>query len=149
MSTGEQKEYEEDRKKAKKSRYTTRDDGSKGIGSVILANKMKSLPSAHKTLTKYVLDNLDKFTNTFTLIFVHTDALAKDLQKSISNHPITQDKGIAVHVYSSSVEEEWLLKYFEKDFKENKGNILISIRMLSEGYDYPKIDQVILSGSDK
>ena len=158
LTDAEYEKYEEDREKAVKGFHSKGNDGEKSLGFIHLSRRIKSLRTAVHYLTQEIFRNMETYTKTFTLIFVQTKELADEMAEELRKHPIVKEGGLGVYVYSSpsdmanvdnKVATPEHRDFFEKDFKKHPGNIMISIRMLSEGYDYPKIDRVILSGSDK
>lgn len=54
----------------------------------------------------------------------------------------------SAYIYDSNQSEKFK-EYALEDFKNNKGFCLIAEKMLSEGLDIPKINRIILHGSDK
>ena len=111
------------------------------------ARWLRSLPGGVLLLQNYISSHIDAFDDKATIIFVQTHEIAEQLRDFISSRP-GWNKEASVYVYDSSKSEDHLTYAFEK-FKTKIGYCLISEKMLSEGFDLPKVDRVILHGSDK
>jgi len=111
------------------------------------ARWLRGLPGGVITLKNYIMTHMDYFSDRATIIFVQTNKIAEDLRDFITKQPGWNPEASA-YVYDSSKNEDYL-SYALTQFKKHLGFCLISEKMLSEGFDLPKVDRVILHGSDK
>jgi len=109
------------------------------------AKWLRGLNGGITILKDYITKNIADFSEKSTLIFVQTNRIAEDIQTFITQRPGWNPKG-SVYIYDSSRDGEYHQHALEQ-FKKNNGFCLISERMLSEGFDLPKIDMVILHGT--
>jgi superfamily II DNA or RNA helicase len=111
------------------------------------ARWLRSLPGGELLLQNYISVHIDDFVDKATIIFVQTHEIAERLRGFVTSRSGWNNESSA-YVYDSSKSEQHLNYSFEK-FKANVGFCLISEKMLSEGFDLPKVDRIILHGSDK
>jgi len=111
------------------------------------ARWLRGLPGGISVLQDYIMSHMDGFTGKATIIFVQTNEIAENLQAFITRQS-GWDPNASVYVYDSSREENYRT-YALAQFRKNLGFCLVSEKMLSEGFDLPKVDRVILHGSDK
>jgi superfamily II DNA or RNA helicase len=98
-------------------------------------------------LQQYVMAHLDSFAKRSTIVFVQTNAIAARLQSFITSQPGWNPEA-SIYIYDSYHEDDYR-SYALEQFKRHFGFCLISEHMLSEGFDLPKVDSVILHGSNK
>jgi len=120
---------------------------SESTTAIQRARWLRGLQGGVDTLKDYLTMNIDSFANKSTIIFVQTHEIAKAIQKFITSSPGWNPES-SIYIYDSTQDEEYL-SYAVSQFKKNSGFCLISEKMLSEGFDLPKIDRVILHGADK
>ena len=111
------------------------------------ARWLRSLPGGVLVLKDYISSHIDGFADKATIVFVQTNEIAERIRDFLTSRS-GWNKEASAYVYDSSKNEEHLNHSFER-FKKNLGFCLISEKMLSEGFDLPKVDRVILHGSDK
>lgn len=111
------------------------------------ARWLRSLPGGVLLLQNYISSHIDAFVNKATIIFVQTHDIAEELRDFICTRP-GWNKEASAYVYDSRKSEDHL-DYAVEKFRANIGYCLLSEKMLSEGFDLPKVDRVILHGSDK
>ncbi|MCW3994529.1 MAG: DEAD/DEAH box helicase family protein [Candidatus Bathyarchaeota archaeon] len=120
---------------------------SESTAAIQRARWLRGLAGGVDSLKDYISSNIDSFSQRSTVIFVQTNEIAVNIQKFITSlHGWDPDSSI--YIYDSTQDDKYL-NYAMQQFKKNSGFCLISEKMLSEGFDLPKIDQVILHGSDK
>jgi superfamily II DNA or RNA helicase len=90
---------------------------------------------------------MDSFSDRSTIIFVQTNEIAERLQRFIIRQPGWSPEA-SIYIYDSTKDKDYL-SYALNQFRKNLGFCLISEKMLSEGFDLPKVDQIILYGSDR
>ena len=111
------------------------------------ARWLRSLPGGVRVLQNYITSHIDGFSDKASIIFVQTNEIAEHLRDFITKQP-GWNPDASTYVYDSSKSEDHNAYAFSQ-FKKNVGYCLISEKMLSEGFDLPKVDRVILHGSDK
>ncbi|MGA3110461.1 MAG: DEAD/DEAH box helicase family protein [Candidatus Bathyarchaeia archaeon] len=111
------------------------------------ARWLRSLPGGVRILQNYIASHIDGFSDKASIIFVQTHEIAEHLRDFITKQP-GWNPDASTYVYDSSKSEDHNAYAFGQ-FKKNLGYCLISEKMLSEGFDLPKVDRVILHGSDK
>lgn len=109
------------------------------------AQWLRGLNGGVELLKEYIRKNIADFSLKSTLIFVQTNKIAEDIQKFITKRP-GWNPSASVYIYDSSRDIEYRQHAIEQ-FNNNVGFCLISERMLSEGFDLPKIDMIILHGT--
>jgi superfamily II DNA or RNA helicase len=120
---------------------------SESTAAIQRARWLRGLSGGVDALKDYLTLNIDSFAHKSTVIFVQTNEIASDIQRFLTaQHSWNPESSI--YVYDSSQDNNYL-SYAMSQFKKNLGFCLISEKMLSEGFDLPKIDTVILHGSDK
>ena len=146
LSDSEMEKFKEFSKKIAIEMQKKSLDGENLGAAMQRAKWLRSLPAGIAVLENYIISNIYEFANTSTLVFVQTNEIAEKLQQLITRHPAWNPEA-SIYVYDSTRDEEYL-SYALNQFKNNKGFCLISEKMLSEGFDLPKVDRVILHGSD-
>ncbi len=111
------------------------------------ARWLRGLAGGVSALQNYVMTHMDGFVGKATIIFVQTNEIAEELQEFIT-HQHGWDTESSIYVYDSAHDQEYL-SHAMTQFKKHRGFCLISEKMLSEGFDLPKVDKIILHGSDK
>jgi superfamily II DNA or RNA helicase len=111
------------------------------------AQWLRGLDGGINSLNQYIETNIDLFKTRSTIIFVQTNEIATNLQKTITDNP-SWDKRSSIYIYDSS-KNELFKQIAMSEFKSNLGFCLISEQILAEGFDLPKIDAVILHGSHR
>ena len=111
------------------------------------ARWLRGLPGGLDSLKNYITTHMDGFAGNATIIFVQTNEMAEDLQAFIT-HQYGWNPESSIYVYDSAHDEEYR-SHAMTQFKKHRGFCLISEKLLSEGFDLPKVDKVILHGSDK
>lgn len=125
----------------------TLDDSDDFTAAIQRAIWLRSLPEGISLLKQYLLSHLDKLSMRSTIIFVQTNEIAEQIQAFITRQPGWNPES-SVYIYDSSRDDDYRT-YALVQFKKHVGFCLISERMLSQGFDLPKIDMVILHGSHK
>ena len=126
---------------------TTMSGSNETTAAIQRARWLRGLSGGVDALKDYLTLNIDSFSNRSTIIFVQTNEIAEDIQKFItSQHGWNPESSI--YVYDSTRYKDYL-SYAMTQFNKHLGFCLVSEKMLSEGFDLPKIDKVILHGSDK
>lgn len=108
---------------------------------------LRSLRGGVDSLQNFIIAHLDSLATKSTIIFVQTNAIAESLQAFITQQPGWNPEA-SIYIYDSYRNEEYR-SYALAQFKKHIGFCLISEHMLSEGFDLPKVDMVILHGSNK
>lgn len=108
---------------------------------------LRSLQGGVDSLQQYIITHLDSLATKSTIIFVQTNEIAEELQAFITHQPGWNPEA-SIYIYDSTRNEEYR-SYALAQFKKHIGFCLISERMLSEGFDLPKVDMVVLHGSHK
>jgi len=111
------------------------------------AQWLRGLEGGKEVLKEYFIENISSFDNKSTIIFVQTNEIAEEMHTYITSLP-GWNKDSSIYIYDSTRSSDYH-KYALKNFKSNLGFCLISERMLAEGFDLPKVDQVILHGSHR
>lgn len=111
------------------------------------ASWLRSLQGGVRLLEQFIVTHLDRFARKSTIIFVQTNEIAENLRDFITGRPGWNPKA-SIYVYDSYRDEEYR-SYALAQFKKHIGFCLISERMLSEGFDLPKVDTIVLHGSRK
>ena len=109
------------------------------------ARWLRGLGGGVNVLRQYIVSHLEKLKQRSTIIFVQTNMIAEEIQEFITDQP-AWDPEASIYVYDSTRNDEYR-RYAMDQFKKNSGFCLISERMLSEGFDLPRVDAVILHGS--
>jgi len=120
---------------------------SESTAAIQRARWLRGLDGGIDSLKDYITLNIDSFAHRSTVIFVQTNEIARQIQKFLTTQP-GWNPTASTYIYDSSQDEEYL-NYAMGQFKKYAGFCLISEKMLSEGFNLPKIDKVILHGSDK
>ncbi len=126
---------------------STLGNNNESTAAIQRARWLRGLKGGVDALKNYISLNIDGFTDKATVIFVQTNEIASDLQSFITSQPGWNPES-SIYVYDSTRDQEFL-SYAMKQFSKRLGFCLISEKMLSEGFDLPKIGKVILHGSDK
>jgi len=108
---------------------------------------LRGLQGGVNALKQHVVTHLDSLAKKSTIVFVQTNQIAENLQTFITKRHGWNPEA-SIYIYDSSRNDEYR-SYALAQFKKNIGFCLISERMLSEGFDLPKVDMVILHGSHK
>ena len=108
---------------------------------------LRGLQGGVDSLRQFIVTHLDSLTKKSTIIFVQTNEIAENLQRFITQRPGWNPEA-SIYIYDSYRNDEYR-SYALAQFKKHMGFCLISERMLSEGFDLPKVDMVILHGSHK
>lgn len=108
---------------------------------------LRGLQGGINLLHQYVIKNLDGLAKKSTIIFVVTNQVAENLQRFITRRPGWNPEA-SIYIYDYTRNDDYR-SYALAQFKKHIGFCLISERMLSEGFDLPKVDMVILHGSHK
>jgi superfamily II DNA or RNA helicase len=111
------------------------------------ARWVRSLDGGITALKKYLNSNMTIFRKGSTIIFVQTNKIAEEIRDYITKNP-QWDNNSSAYVFDSN-RSELYRDYALRQFRQNHGYCLIAEKMLSEGFDIPKISRVILHGSDK
>lgn len=111
------------------------------------AQWLRGLPGGVDSLQNYVMTHMDGFAGKATIVFVQTNEIAEELQGFIT-HQHGWNPESSIYVYDSAHDKEYL-SHAMTQFKKHRGFCLISEKMLAEGFDLPKVNTVILHGSDK
>jgi superfamily II DNA or RNA helicase len=111
------------------------------------AQWLRGLLGGVRSLQNYIVTHMDGFAERATIVFVQTNEIAENLRDFITNQHGWNPEA-STYVYDSSKNEDYL-SYALTQFKKHLGFCLISEKMLSEGFDLPKVDRIILHGSDK
>lgn len=111
------------------------------------ARWVRSLEGGINTLKNYLNSNMGIFREGSTIIFVQSNKIAEEIRDFITKNP-NWDSNSSAYVFDSN-RSELYREYALRQFKLNHGYCLIAEKMLSEGFDIPKISRVILHGSDK
>jgi superfamily II DNA or RNA helicase len=119
----------------------------KATAAIQRAQWLRGLNGGINSLNRYITENINLFKNRSTVIFVQTNEIATNLQRIITDNP-SWDKRSSIYIYDSTKNESFK-QIAMSEFKSNLGFCLISEQMLSEGFDLPKIDAVILHGSHR
>jgi len=108
---------------------------------------LRGLDGGVHALQQYIITHLDSFAQKSTIIFVQTNEIAENLQSFITRQAGWNPE-TSIYIYDSTRNDEYR-SYALTQFKRHVGFCLISERMLSEGFDLPKVDMVVLHGSHK
>ena len=135
------------RKIAQQSSLQSIEGDAVATAAIERARWVRSLSGGIKVLKDYIGSHMHIFDDGSTIIFVQTHEIAEDIRSFITSHS-------EWNVYSSAyIFDSHKTEYFRdialEQFKKNHGYCLIAEKMLSEGFDIPKISRVILHGSDK
>ena len=117
------------------------------IAAIRRAQWLRGLPGGVEALENYIITHMDGFNDRATIIFVQTNEIAENLQSFTTGRPGWNPEA-SIYVYDSTKDKDFL-SYAITQFKKHLGFCLISEKMLSEGFDLPKVDRVVLHGSDK
>jgi len=120
---------------------------SDSTAAIQRARWLRGLPGGVDSLQNYVMTHMDGFAGKATIVFVQTNEIAEALQGFITRQHGWNTES-SIYVYDSAHDQEYL-SHAMTQFKKHRGFCLISEKMLSEGFDLPKVDKVILHGSDK
>lgn len=122
--------------------------GEKDLTAAIQrARWLRGLQGGVDLLKQFIVTHLDSLAKKSTIIFVQTNEIAENLQSFITKRPGWNPEA-SIYIYDSYRNDEYRL-YAMTQFKRHIGFCLISERMLSEGFDLPKVDMVVLHGSHK
>jgi len=148
LSDKEMDEYREYSKKIaiemSKKTIAGKNDGSAAVNR---ARWLRGLQGGIASLENYIIAHMDSFSDRSTIIFVQTNEIAERLQRFIIRQPGWSPEA-SIYIYDSTKDKDYL-SYALNQFRKNLGFCLISEKMLSEGFDLPKVDQIILYGSDR
>lgn len=148
LSTQELQQYNElSRKVAAQSGMKNLNNNDVFSAAIERARWVRSLEGGINTLKNYFNSNMSIFKEGSTIIFVQTNKIAEEIRDYITKHP-DWDSNSSAYVFDSN-RSELYREYALKQFKQNHGYCLIAEKMLSEGFDIPKISRVVLHGSDK
>jgi superfamily II DNA or RNA helicase len=111
------------------------------------ARWLRGLQGGVELLQDYIMTNLDNFAQKSTIVFVQTNEIATNLQSFMARQPGWNPEA-SIYIYDSYHENDYR-SYALEQFKRHIGFCLISEHMLSEGFDLPKVDGVILHGSHR
>lgn len=111
------------------------------------ARWLRGLQGGVDLLQQYVMTHMDNFVKKSTIVFVQTNEIATSLQAFITGQPGWNPEA-SIYIYDSYHEDDYR-SYALEQFKKHVGFCLISEHMLSEGFDLPKVDSVVLHGSHK
>lgn len=111
------------------------------------AQWLRGLEGGIGVLRDYISAHIDTLAEKSTIFFVQTGEMAEDLQGFVTSQQ-GWDPNASVYVYDSHHDLDYR-KYSLEQFKKHIGFCLISERMLSEGFDLPKVDMVFLHGSHR
>lgn len=141
-------------KYVKLSRAVYREQNQKNIEWELLfsaairrAHFVRSCEGALSILESSLVNNINDFNIGNVIIFVFTNANANRLRNFLTSYH-DWDPDNSVYIYDSKQHKNYL-NYAMKQFTNKKGFCLISERMLSEGFDLPKVSHIILHGSHK
>lgn len=148
LSEEEMVEYNELSKKVGMQSHMTNISNESNFGAAIKrAMWVRSLSGGIETLKKFIEKNIESFNEENTIIFVQTSEIAEQIRDYLTSQSGWNNYSSA-YVYDSKHNSKHL-QYSLQQFKDNNGFCLISVFMLSEGFDIPKISRVILHGSRK
>ena len=122
-------------------KYIKNDEGTAAIRR---ANWLRGLEGGINVLQTYLRSNLQILSKKSTIIFVQTNEIAKQLRDFITTLP-GWDKQSSVYIYDSYQDEDHR-EIAMNQFKMKIGDCLLSEQMLSEGFNLPKLDMIILHG---
>jgi superfamily II DNA or RNA helicase len=123
-------------------------DGSEDATAAIQrARWLRGLSGGIQSLQDYFMKNMADFANKATIVFVQTNEIAEHLQEFITRQPGWNPES-SIYIYDHTREDDYR-SYALEQFKRHLGFCLISEKMLSEGFDLPKVDKVVLHGSDR
>jgi len=111
------------------------------------AQWLRSLNGGSQILQDYIQANIENFTTKSTIIFVQSHQIAEEIQQFLVQSP-GWERTSSVYIYDS-YQNDVYRDHALKQFKKNTGFCLISERMLSEGFDLPKVDKILLHGSHR
>ncbi len=148
LTADEIKKYQEfSRKIAQQSSLKSIDGDDVANAAIERARWIRSLSGGIRTLKDYIDSHIHIFDEGSTIIFVQTHEIAEDIRSFIASHP-EWNKYSSAYIFDSH-KSEYFRDIALEQFKKNHGYCLIAEKMLSEGFDIPKISRVILHGSDK
>lgn len=149
LTKGEMKKYNELSKNVGiQAEYVPVSSGKEDFSAAIKrAWWTRSLDGGGNVLKEYINSHMEQIVEESTIIFVQTNELAEEIRDYLTSHP-GWDPNSSAYIYDSTRNKKYL-EYALKQFKKHKGFCLISERMLSEGFDIPKISTVILHGSHR
>ena len=120
---------------------------SDGFAAIKRANWLRGLEGGILALEEYLNLHLDVISKKSAIFFVQTNSIAERIRDYVTSLQCW-DKENSVYIYDSYQDEEYRNIAMEQ-FRKNIGFFLISEKMLSEGFDLPKVDLVVLHGSQK
>ncbi|MHA1228059.1 MAG: DEAD/DEAH box helicase family protein [Candidatus Hodarchaeales archaeon] len=123
------------------------DDEQEFSAAIKRASWVRSLRGGVNALIDYLDSHIETVNRSNMIIFVQTNEIAEEIRDYITSHPGWDDSSSA-YIYDSTRNDKYR-EYALEQFRKNKGFCLISERMLSEGFDIPKISGVILHGSHR
>ena len=148
LSSSEMKKYNELSRKVARQYNVKNIDGERIFAAAIeRARKVRSLEGGVNALESYLESHMDIFSEGSTLIFVQTNNIAERIRDFITSRD-SWDRNSSAYVFDSKRSEIYR-EYALKQFKKNYGYCLIAEKMLSEGFDIPKINRIVIHGSDK
>jgi superfamily II DNA or RNA helicase len=111
------------------------------------AQWLRGLEGGSIAIKDYISSNIESFSTKSTIIFVQSHVIAQEIQQFIVKNP-GWNKSSSVYIYDSYQNESYR-EYAIEQFRKNTGFCLISEQMLSEGFDLPKVDMILLHGSHR
>ena len=111
------------------------------------AQWLRGLEGGERALKDYLNSHIAAFNKNSIIIFVQTNEIAERIHQYLTKHPGWNPDSFA-YIYDSSRNDQYR-DYAMDRFKKNEGFCLISERMLSEGFDLPKVSSIILHGSHR